>query len=125
MRHLLLLFLLPAFTFATTVRDAAQYEMQQIAGSVAQYLLKYPDAVHETAGRLAEMVTAEHKEGAYLRFDKTRISSDGLLALNGKPYLILISNEGICVLMPDATGNYNGREAKHYYQPARAPIPSK
>ncbi len=114
MKHILL-FLVPIVALATTVREPVQYEMQQIAGAVTQYLLKHPDAAAADSRRIAHLITGEHPEGVYLRFDGRRLNADGLLATNGKPYLILVAREGVCVLRPDDNGDYNSKEARHYF----------
>jgi hypothetical protein len=111
----LIYFLIPAIAFASTVRDRNLDEMKQVADAVHFYLLKHPEDRQLDSASVSQRVTSPHTEGVYLRFDKGRVSDKGLLSQSGTLYLILVSESGVCVLMPDEGGDYNGAGARHYF----------
>jgi hypothetical protein len=118
MKYLIYL-LIPAIAFATTVKDRNFDEMKQVADAVRFYVLKHPEDRQLDSASLSRRITMPYAEGVYLQFDKRRLSDKGLLSPTGTPYLILVSESGVCVLMADERGDYNGAGAKHYFCSAR------
>ena len=118
----LIYILIPAMAFATTVKDRNFDEMKQVADAVRFYVLKHPEDRQLDSASLSQRVTMPHAEGVYLQFDKRRVSDKGLISSTGTPYLILVSKSGVCILMADERGDYNGTGAKHYFCSVRLDV---